>query len=305
MKLAFAGTPEFAATILRGLLGSGHTVGLVVSQPDARRGRGRKTAPTPVAELAKEAGLVLVQPARIGEVVSEISRHDALIVAAYGQILRLDTLEACPRGAWNVHASLLPAYRGAAPIERAIMAGEAATGVSIMKMGERLDTGPVALKKEVPISPNTTGGELTSELAHVGAEAIVEGMDALESGTMRLGGQDDSQASYAPKISAEERTLNWERDASEVHDRIRALAPHIGARAFHRKVSGPVRLLGSKVVEEDPSLAAGEILNGEGRMFVGCGEGAIELLELQLPGGRPLPAAEFLRGNSLEGSFHS
>ena len=305
MKLAFAGTPEFAATVLRGLVDSGHTVGLVVSQPDARRGRGRKSVPTPVAELAKEAGLALAQPGRIGDAVEEISRHDALVVAAYGQILRSDTLGAVPRGAWNVHASILPAYRGAAPIERAIMAGETVTGVSVMKMDEGLDTGPVAMRREVRISPDTTGGELTRELARVGAEAIVEVMAALETGALTLEEQNDSRASYAPKISADERTLKWERDASEIHNRIRALSPHIGARTFHREIDGPIRLLCSEVAREDPALAPGEISNREGRMFVGCGEGTLEVLELQLPGGRPLRATEFLRGNSLEGYFDS
>ena len=305
MNLAFAGTPEFAATVLRGLLGSDHEVGLIVSQPDSRRGRGRKTVSTPVAALAKETGVALAQPARIGEVAAEISRHDALVVAAYGQILRADTLEAARRGAWNVHASLLPAYRGAAPIERAIMAGETTTGVSIMKMDEGLDTGPVALRREVRISPETTGGELARELAFVGAEAVVQAMTALEGGALELEEQDDSRAGYAPKVSAEDRTLEWERAAQEVHDRIRALAPHIGARAFHPAVDGPVRLLGSKVAPSDPSLAPGEISRKEGKMLVGCGEGAVEILEIQLPGGKALRTDEFLRGNSLAGSFHS
>lgn len=305
MNLAFAGTPEFAATVLRSLLGSDHEVGLVVSQPDSRRGRGRKAVATPVAALAKDVGVALAQPARIGEVAEEISRYDALVVAAYGQILRADTLEAARRGAWNVHASLLPAYRGAAPIERAIMAGETTTGVSIMKMDEGLDTGPVALRREVRISPETTGGELARELALVGAEAIVEVMTALEGGALELEEQDDSRAGYAPKISAEERTLEWGRAAQEVHDRIRALAPYIGARTFHPAVDGPVRLLGSKVAPGDSSLAPGEISRGEGKMLVGCGEGAVEILEIQLPGGKPLRTDEFLRGNSLAGSFYS
>src|SRR3712207_5872580 len=173
MKLAFAGTPDFAATILRSLLASGHELGLVISQPSRRRGRGRKLSATPVAELAQENGLPLRQPARIGEVAEEISDYDARVVAAYGQILRSDTLYAAREGAWNVHASLLPAYRGAAPIERAIMAGEVETGVSIMRMDEGLDTGPFALQRGTPILPNTTGGELPQTLADLGAQAIV------------------------------------------------------------------------------------------------------------------------------------
>src|SRR5918997_4363290 len=174
LRIAFAGTPEFAATILRNLISSDHQVGLVISQPDPRSGRGRKTRPTPVAELARAASLPLLQPARISEVASEISDHDALVVAAYGQILRPDTLYAARGGAWNVHASLLPKYRGAAPVERAIVYGERETGVSIIHMDEGLDTGPVALQRTVEIPPEMTGGELLDVLARVGAESIVE-----------------------------------------------------------------------------------------------------------------------------------
>src|SRR5919202_400416 len=161
MKLAFAGTPDFAATILRGLIASDHEVRLVISQPDRPRGRGRKLLKPPVAQLALATGLPLLQPDRIGEVAKEIAAQDALVVAAYGQILRPDTLYAAPLGAWNVHASLLPAYRGAAPIERAIMAGERETGVSIMRIDEGLDTGPVALQYHAPIPSEVTGGGLT------------------------------------------------------------------------------------------------------------------------------------------------
>ena len=191
MKLAFAGTPGFAATILRGLLDSDHEVGLVISQPDRPRGRGRKLARSPVAELATDAGLLLQQPDRIGEVADEISTQDALVVAAYGQILRADTLYAAPLGAWNVHASLLPRYRGAAPIERAIMAGEAETGVSFMRMDEGLDTGPFALQLRTTIPPEMTGGELTSKLAQLGTQAVVEGMSKLAKNSLALIEQDN------------------------------------------------------------------------------------------------------------------
>ncbi|MDQ4001676.1 MAG: methionyl-tRNA formyltransferase, partial [Actinomycetota bacterium] len=194
MRLAFAGTPAFAATILRGLTNSDHEVGLVISQPDRQRGRGRKLLTTPVARLAREEDLALRQPERIGEVASEISAHDALVVAAYGQILRPDTLYAAPLGAWNVHASLLPRYRGAAPIERAIMAGETETGVSIMRMDEGLDTGPVALQRRTPILPDTTGGELTQTLADLGTKAIVEIMSSLEKNSLTLSEQNNLYA---------------------------------------------------------------------------------------------------------------
>lgn len=302
MRLAFAGTPRFAATVLGGLLGSRHEVGLVISQPDARRGRGRKTTPTPVAALARESSCELRQPERIGEVASEIASYDALVVAAYGQILRPDTLEAAREGAWNVHASLLPAYRGAAPVERAIMAGEEKTGVTIMRMAEGLDTGPFVLQREFPVAPNATGGKLTDELAELGAEAIVEALDLLKSGAAELTEQDDSRASYAEKISPEERFVDWSADARQVHDHVRALSPHIGARAKHPEVEAPVKLLRSRVAD-DTGLAPGEIHTDKRRILVGCGSGCVEILELQMPGAKAMSAADFLVGNRLEGYF--
>lgn len=304
MRVAFAGTPEFAATILRALISSRHEVGVVISQPDARRGRGRKPAPTPVAALARDAGLRLLQPARISEAADEISAHDALVVAAYGQILRPDTLYAARHGAWNVHASLLPAYRGAAPVERAIMAGERRTGVTIMRMDEGLDTGPMALQRQLEIPPDMTGGELTDQLADLGAKAIVDVLDKLESGDLTLTEQDSLNATYAAKISGEERVVDWGRGVEEVHNLIRALAPHIGARAFHPEIGGPVKLLGSRIAgDATPGLEPGEILAANGRIFVGCGKGTLEVRSLQLPGGRVLSASEFLRGNTLGGRF--
>lgn len=304
MRVAFAGTPQFAATVLRGLLGSGHEVGVVISQPDSRRGRGRKTSPTPVAGLARAAGLDLRQPERIGKAVPEISRHDALVVAAYGQILRADTLGATRYGAYNVHASLLPAYRGAAPVERAIMAGEEKTGVSIMRMDEGLDTGPILLRREVPIPPEMNAGELTDALAVVGGEAMVEALTQIEVGKARLVPQDDAAATYAAKITASDRDIRWAMSAREIRDQIRGLAPHIGARTSHPDFDGPVKVLRAKVVEEGGhSLVPGEIDAGRERILVGCGTGVLEIEELQVPGGKPLRADAFLRGNPLEGSF--
>src|SRR5919205_1999901 len=190
MKLAFAGTPAFAATILRGLIASDHEVGLVISQLDRPRGRGRKLLKTPVAELALATGLPLRQPARISEAAEEISTHDALVVAAYGQILHPDTLYAAREGAWNVHASLLPKYRGAAPVEHAIMNGERETGITILRMDEGLDTGPIALQRSVEIPPEMSGGELTELLARIGAEAVVEVLSLVTAGTVTLAEQD-------------------------------------------------------------------------------------------------------------------
>ena len=306
MKLAFAGTPNFATVVLHGLLASDHEVGLVISQPDRRRGRGRKLSTTPVAELAQEVGLPLRQPARIGEVVEELSDYDALVVAAYGQLLRPNTLHAAREGAWNVHASLLPAYRGAAPIERAIMAGEVKTGVSTMRMEEGLDTGPVALQYPTPIPPEMTGGELTQVLAEIGAKAIVETMSKLDENSLNLSQQDNLNATYAPKLEYEEKVIGWGERVEKVHDIVRALTPHIGARTFHPEISGPIKVLRSTILREQVSYAEpGAILPATERILVSCGEGVLEITELQMPGGKPLTADDFLRGRRLDGLFSS
>ena len=306
MKVAFAGTPRFAATILRGLDASSHEVGLVISQPDPRRGRGRKLSRTPVSTFARERELPLLQPPRIGDAAPEISENDALVVAAYGQILRADTLDAASYGAWNVHASLLPKYRGAAPIERAIMEGERETGVSIMRMDEGLDTGPVALQRSAPIGPDTTGGELTDILAVVGSEAIVKVLTGVESGDLTLTAQDSLFATYASKLMDEDKTVRWERSVGEVHDLIRALAPGIGARAFHLDVAGPVKIWRSAVADGDRSgTEPGRIHAENGRMLVECGVGVLEVLELQAPGGRRVCTRDFLLGRRLKGAFEA
>jgi methionyl-tRNA formyltransferase len=306
MKLAFAGTPAFAATILRGLLASDHEVGLVISQPDRKRGRGWKLSPTPVAELALSADVPLLQPDRTGEASPEISQHDALVVAAYGQILRADTLYAARLGAWNVHASLLPAYRGAAPIERAIMAGENETGISIMRMDEGLDTGPIALQYHTSIPPDMTGGELTQILADLGAKAIVEGMSRLEENSLTLSEQDSLNATYAAKLEDEERVIRWGEGVRKVHDLVRAFAPHIGARTLHPQISGPIKVLRSRIFQEGPPHPkSGVIIPVKDRILVECGEGILEITELQMPGGRVLMAADLLRGRPLSGAFET
>jgi methionyl-tRNA formyltransferase len=304
LKLAFAGTPEFAATVLDGLISSPHVVGLVISQPDSRKGRGRKSTRTPVAQLAQANDLPLRQPPRISDISDEIRLHDALIVAAYGQILRPDTLYAAAEGAWNVHASLLPKYRGAAPVERAIMNGETETGVTIIRMDEGLDTGPMALQHPLAIPPDSNAGEVTDLLAHLGSKAIVESLGLLRSHALTLVEQDSSHATYASKVADEDKVIRWEKEAGEVHDRIRALAPHIGARTYHRAVEGPVKIWRSAILEREGSTTdIGHIQAGNGRITVSCGKGRLEVLELQLPGGRRLEARDFLLGNPLEGAF--
>jgi methionyl-tRNA formyltransferase len=304
LKIAFAGTPKFAATILRGLISSPHEVGLVISQPDTRKGRGRKTKRTPVAEIAHSHDLPLRQPASISEVSAELSGYEALIVAAYGQILRPETLYAASEGAWNIHASLLPKLRGAAPVERAIMAGETKTGVTIIRMDEGLDTGPMALQRPADIPPDMNAGELTDILAQTGAKAIVEGLKLLQANTLTLVDQDSRRATYASKLSDCDRIIGWGKEVGEVHNQIRALAPHIGARTFHPDVEGPVKIWRSAVLDRAAvSSEEGSIAIANGRIVVCCGKGRLDVLELQVPGGRRLPARDFLLGNSLEGAF--
>ncbi len=304
MRIAFAGTPEFAATVLLGLLASAHEVGLVISQPDPRKGRGRKTMRTPVAEFADSQDLPLRQPAHISEINEELASYDALVVAAYGQILRLDTLRATAAGAYNVHASLLPRYRGAAPVERAIMNGETESGVTIMRMDEGLDTGPIALQRPVVIPPEMNAGELADLLARTGAEAIVESLDSLQTDSLSFVEQESAHATYASKITDRDRIIEWGAGVREVHDLIRALAPHIGARTFLRDVAGPIKIWRSAMLEtERASAKLGRIRAENGRITVNCGDGRLEVLELQAPGGRRLAAREFLLGNQLEGAF--
>lgn len=304
MNVAFAGTPEFAATILRGLHESHHRVRLVVSQPDRRRGRGRRTTATPVSRLARSLNLPLAQPARIGGVADRISEQDVLVVAAFGQILRPDTLYAAFHGAFNVHASLLPLYRGAAPVERAIMNAETVTGISIMRMDEGLDTGPVASRHPVPIDPDATGGELTSLLAEIGSNAIVEVLAELEEGRLTVSLQDSLKATYAPKLTDEDKQIRWAKVVRGVHDQVRALAPGIGARAIHPAYDGAVKIWRSKVAAEGgEDLRPGEISARDGRICVQCGVGVLEVLELQAPGGRRLRSREFLLGHRLQEPF--
>jgi methionyl-tRNA formyltransferase len=257
-----------------------------------------------VASLARDAGLPLAQPNKISEVAPEISAHDVLVVAAYGQILRPDTLYAARHGSLNVHASLLPKYRGAAPIERAIMQGETETGVSLMRMDEGLDTGPVALQSATDIPQTMTGGELTSLLATHGSNLLIEGLSLLDAGRLTFEPQDNVLATYASKLVVEDLWIRWERGAREVHDQVRALAPDVGARTSQPDAPGPIKILGSNVpAKKSHDLLPGEIFAANGQVIVGTGDGDIEVTRLQFPGSRPLQAPDFLLGRGISGSF--
>ena len=294
MRVAFAGSPAAALEPLQALVDSFHEVALVVTQPDRASGRARRSRPTPVAVAAGELGLPVVRPASINapEVVArmEESGADALCVVAFGQILREAVL-----GRWpclNVHFSLLPAYRGAAPVERALMDGVRRTGVTIMQMDAGLDTGPIVSVEPVDVGPEENAGELTARLSALGGPMLVEAVRALEDGTLVTREQPEEGVSLAPRITADDRALDLSRPAVELADQVRALAPHIGAtcmidgQAFKIWAARPL----------DRSAAPGLSVEDGGRLVAGCGEGALELVELQPPGRTRMAAATLLRG---------
>ncbi len=292
------GSPDFAVPTLRRIAES-DAVAAVVTQPDRPRGRGRKLASPPVKAFAERLGVPVLQPDRLRDsaVVDAITRlaPDAIVVAAYGHILPPAILAVPRHGCFNVHASLLPRWRGAAPVQRALMAGDASTGVTIMRMEEGLDTGPMIAREEVPIGDEDTAGTLEARLAEVGAALLTRALRELEAGTAREQPQDRALATYAPKITKEDARLDFSRAASEVRAVTRAMDPRPGA--FALLGGAPLRLFRPTV-----ALTRGEpgaVLRADTRLIVACSDGAVAFGELQAPGGRRMPAAEFLRGHGL------
>lgn len=293
MRIAYAGSPDAAVAPLRALHGSVHDVALVITQPDRPRGRRGTPTPTPVGEAALELGLPLLRPASINEPESvaalEEAGVDALVVVAFGQILRDAILSRWP--CVNVHFSLLPAYRGAAPVERAIMDGLDHTGVTIMMMDAGLDTGPAVTTARTPIGPDDTGGTLTARLADIGAELLVDTLSGIESGELTPVPQPHEGVSLAPKIGADDRVIDRSRPAAAVVRTIRALAPGIGATC---RIGGePFKVWGARrsalMAMEPLSVVAGQLV-------LACGDGAVEITELQPPGKGRMAAGDFLRG---------
>jgi len=303
LRLVFAGTPDFAATALAALLDAGHEVALVLTRPDRPAGRGQALQESAVKRLALARGLPLEQPHTLRDpALHERLRAlgvDAMIVAAYGAILPAEVL-AIPRlGCLNIHASLLPRWRGAAPIQRAVEAGDAETGVTIMQMDEGLDTGATLLTVRTPIGDDDTGGSVHDRLAALGARAIVDALAAHEQGALVATPQPGEGVSYARKLTREDAAIDWTMPARSIVDRVRAFDPAPGATAQ----LGDAAQTSIKVWRAAtwPGVAGrkvppGVVLDVPGRLVVGCGDGAVELLELQKPGGRRLAAGEFLRG---------
>ena len=296
-RTAYLGTSSFAATVLRRLAESPHRPRLVVTPPDRPRGRGRKPLPPPVAETAADLGLDLLQTANVNdpEALERIRAADpeTPVVCAFGQLIREPLLSDFLM--LNVHPSLLPRWRGAAPIERAIMEGDEETGVSIMRVTAGLDSGPVALQERIPIDPGDDFGSLASRLADLSAELLVQALDLRAAGELELAEQDDEQATYAEKIDAADRRLDPALPAEQLARRVRALTPHVGAFVL---LDGDERLGIRSAVPEEGHLEPGRFEVRDGVLLLGSGEGMLRLDVVQPPGGKPLPVDAYLRGHA-------
>jgi methionyl-tRNA formyltransferase len=301
-SLIFMGTPEFALPSLRALIAAGAPILLVVTQPDRPKGRGRKVSGSPVKELALAHGLPVFQPegAKSPEVIArlEVLAPSCLAVVAYGRILPERLLRVPALGAVNVHASLLPKYRGAAPILWAIMRGERTTGVTTMLLDRGMDTGDLLLAREVPIRPEDTGGTLRDRLAEEGASLLVETLTRLAVGSLKRIPQDHSQATYAPMVHPEDCRVNWQEDARAISLRIRALDPTPGAfTQWHGK---RLKLFGGEPRSSSSRSAPGTVLAAkEDGLEVAAGCGSVLIREMQLEGRRRLGATDFLKGYPL------
>ena len=299
MRVVFAGTPDFAAAALRGLLAAGHQVVAVYSQPDRPAGRGRKLAASPVKQVALDAGLPVYQPESLKtpEAQAELAAlaPDVMVVAAYGLILPPAVL-AIPRlGCLNIHASLLPRWRGAAPIQRAIAAGDTETGITIMQMDRGLDTGAMLLKVATPIAPGDTGGSLHDRLAELGSHAIVDALARLADGSLTAELQDDSLACYAHKLAKEEGHIDWRRPAADIARQVRAFNPWPGSYA---ELDGQrIRIHEAQPLPGDDSQPPGRVLDRQrSGIDVACGEGVLRITQLQLPGARAQSPADLING---------
>jgi methionyl-tRNA formyltransferase len=300
LRVVFMGTPDFALPTLVEILGRGHEVAAVYTRAPKPGGRrGLDFVPSPVEREARRFGLNVLTPAslRSAEAESAMRAHgaDLAVVVAYGLILPKPILDAFPLGAFNLHASLLPRWRGAAPINRAIMAADAETGAMVMKMEEGLDTGPIAMAERVPIYPDATAGDLHDRLAPLGADLMVRALGALERGSLTLTPQPEAGATYAPKIDKNETRIDWGRPWREVHNHVRGLSPFPGAWCEIAGEGGRIKLL--RTTKGEGGGAPGTVLDDN--LTVACADGAVRILELQRAGRQAMKAHEFLRGSRV------
>ena len=300
LRLAFMGTPVFSVPALEAIVQSGHEVEAVYTQPPRPANRGKKETPSAVHVAAEKLGIPVRHPQSLKseeewKAFADL-RLDAAVVVAYGLILPKPILEAPRLGCLNIHASLLPRWRGAAPIQRAILAGDDETGVSIMQMDEGLDTGPVLLEEPVPIYHRTTARDLHDDLSALGARLIVEALDSFASGTINPISQSDAGVTYAEKLRKEEGRLDWDRPAAELDRRIRALTPWPGC--FFEFRGERIKVLKAIPVAPSDEASAGTLLDKDGT--VACGLGSLKLNQVQRPGRGPVSGEEFVSGLRLE-----
>jgi len=298
LRLVFMGTPDFAVPTLLELVAHGHEIAAVYTRAAKPAGRGMKLQPTPVEQEARRLGLTVLTPTSLkgAEAAEAFARHDAdaAVVVAYGMILPQAVLDAPKLGCFNLHASLLPRWRGAAPLNRAIMAGDAEGGVMVMKMDAGLDTGDVAMAERIAITDEMTVADLHDRLARLGADLMVRAMAALERGTLRLTKQPEAGITYATKIEKAEARIDWHKPASEVLRHIHGLSPFPGAWSELSDAGGSARIKILRCAPAQGTGAPGQVLDD--RLTVACAEGAIRILELQRAGKGPMKSAEFLRG---------
>ena len=308
LRLVFMGTPDFAVPTLRALAAAGHEIAAVYTRAPRPAGRGLSARPSPVEAEARRLGIPVLIPTtlRTPEAAERFAAHgaDAAVVVAYGILLPRAILDAARLGCFNLHASLLPRWRGAAPIQRAIMAGDAESGACVMRMDEGLDTGPVARCARVPIGSDMTAGELHDALSERGAALMAEAVAALERGALSLTPQPEQGVTYAAKIDKGETRIDWTRPAAEVHDHCRGLSPFPAAWFEFPGENGRVKVLRTTLAEgaaaprpQGVAGSPGTVLDD--KLTIACREGAVRILELQRAGKQPMRAEEFLRGARL------
>ena len=296
MRIVFAGTPDFAVPPLKALIDAGHDIVGVYTQPDRPQGRGRKIVPTPVKAVAESAGIPVFQPVSFKEPGSidqlRSLKPELMVVVAYGLILPTEVIQIPPKGCVNIHASILPRWRGAAPIQRSILEGDTETGVTIMYIEPRLDAGPMILKAKTPIAATESAGDLHDRLSDLGATTLIAALPKIESGQTDATIQDESQVTYAAKISKEEALLDFTQPSDALARKVRAFNPWPVAETRYR--GEPLRIWQAEPLQEAPIGTPGTLWSRGAELLITTADGHLRILELQLPGGRKITSRDFL-----------